>query len=443
MRLARRDILIWVLLSGGTGTLLGTLLETTSYAPMLDFKAVYYGARCLIHHHDPYNPTEFQATYQAAGEELPADPAKSRVVKPAIFACVNVPTSLFLVTPLALLPWGAAHLLWMALTAGGLMLVAFVILEYSGQYAPGSALFLVGIVLADMGSLILLGNLAGVAISLCVFAVWCFLSDRWIAAAIMCLALALMLKPHDTGFVWFYFVLAGNTHRKHALQVLLVIVVLALPAALWLSHIAPLWPQEQYATLTAGSIRGGLNDPGPTSLSFHSADGLTNLQSAFSVFRDDPCLYDPASYFVCGLLFLIGAIRVARTHFSQGTAWFALAAIASLSMLPVYHRAYDAKLLLLTIPACALLWAEGGAIRWVAFFLTSGATGATGATSVIPSTFLLGICHDWAEPGGESLRHVLPIAQAQLAPLSLLAVGIFYLYVYWSRTAVHDEVPTY
>jgi len=31
-------------------------------------------------------------------------------------------------------------------------------------------------------------------------------------------------------------------------------------------------------------------------------------------------------------------------------------------MLVTYHRPFDAKLLLLAVPACAMLWAEGGRI---------------------------------------------------------------------------------
>jgi len=51
---------------------------------------------------------------------------------------------------------------------------------------------------------------------------------------------------------------------------------------------------------------------------------------------------------------------VLRLRPSGRRAWFGLAAIAALSLLPVYRRQTDTKLLLLTVPACAMLWAEGG-----------------------------------------------------------------------------------
>ena len=47
-------------------------------------------------------------------------------------------------------------------------------------------------------------------------------------------------------------------------------------------------------------------------------------------------------------------------------------------MLPVYHRCYDARLLLLTIPACVILWKHGGKIAWSALLLTLAAIVLTG-----------------------------------------------------------------
>ncbi len=42
-------------------------------------------------------------------------------------------------------------------------------------------------------------------------------------------------------------------------------------------------------------------------------------------------------------------------------------------MLPVYHRPHDAKLLLLTLPACAMLLAEGKLTGRIALLLNSAA----------------------------------------------------------------------
>jgi len=78
--------------------------------------------------------------------------------------------------------------------------------------------------------------------------------------------------------------------------------------------------------------------------------GVLDLQTVISVFRNDPRIYNPASYLICGLLLLAWIFVTVRSRPSRARVWLALAAISALSMLPVYHRQYDAKLLLLTVP---------------------------------------------------------------------------------------------
>src|SRR5208337_3591324 len=173
------------------------------------------------------------------------------------------------------------------------------------SYAPNVSLFLIFILLVNCESIFGAGNTAGIAVGLCVVAVWCFLQERFVPAGILCLALSLVIKPHDAGLVWLYFLLAGGVYRKRALQTLLVAGVLALPAVLWVSQVVPEWAPELRSNLQAASVRGGLNDPGPTAIGFHHPDPIVDLQTVVSVFRDDPRIYVPASYLVTGTLLLL------------------------------------------------------------------------------------------------------------------------------------------
>ena len=52
---------------------------------------------------------------------------------------------------------------------------------------------------------------------------------------------------------------------KRALQSLAVTALLAVPAILWISQVAPHWPSELHANLATITARGGLDDPGPHS----------------------------------------------------------------------------------------------------------------------------------------------------------------------------------
>ena len=76
MTKARLDGLYLLLLGSVVFVLLGAVLERTAPAPMLDFRALYYPARCLLQHCDPYNETEVLRVYQAEGVYGSSDTAK-------------------------------------------------------------------------------------------------------------------------------------------------------------------------------------------------------------------------------------------------------------------------------------------------------------------------------------------------------------------------------
>src|ERR1035438_6748298 len=428
MTKARLDGLYMLLLGSVVFVLLGGVLEKVSPAPMSDFKAVYYSARCLIQHTDPYKNGEILRVYQADGGQFPSDPIISRSVRRAILVCINLPTSLFLVAPFAILPWRPAHVLWMILMGGSLILAAFLMWDIGAGYAPVIAGALIGFVLANSEILVINGNAAGVVIGLCVVAVWCFLKRRFAVVGVLCLAISLVFKPHDAGLVWLYFLLAGGVFRKRALQALVVTIVLSLPAILWVSEVAPHWMQELHSNLQEISARGELNDPGPSSTGAHTVIMVISLQSIFSLFRDDPRFYNPATYLLAGLPILLWIVVTLRSRFSTERAWLALAAISALSMLPVYHRLYDAKLLLLAVPACTMLWAEGGLIGWIALLVNTAGFVVTGDLPWVILSGLIRSLH--LSLSGQTLIAV----QAFPAPVILLVMGIFYLWVYASRS---------
>jgi hypothetical protein len=157
---------------------------------------------------------------------------------------------------------------------------------------------------------------------------------------------------------------------------------------------------------------------------------VINLQSVICVFRDDPRIYNSVSYLVCGSLLLVWSVCTLRARFSPARAWLALAAVVPLTLLVAYHRPYDAKLLLLTVPACALLWAEGGPIRWVALGLS---TAAIVSTADIPLTILLTLTRNLHISTVGISGKLLTVVLMQPVPLILLAMGIFYLWIYVRR----------
>jgi hypothetical protein len=239
-----------------------------------------------------------------------------------------------------------------------------------------------------------------------------------------------MLKPHDSGLIWLYFLLAGGVLRRRAWQVLVVVIILSIPAILWVSHVAPNWPHELQSILATYSSHGDVNDPGPSSMASHGIGMVISLQAVISVFRDDPRFYNPLTYFVCGALLLVWLVKVLRSPNTSNTAWFALAPIAALSVLPIYHRIYDARLLLITIPACAILWKEGGAVAWFALIVDAIGILFTGG---LPWAIFFAFLKHAHLPSAISSGVPLIVIQVFPAPLAVLCVGGFFLWVFVRR----------
>lgn len=427
----RRKALLCLFFSAAISIVWGATIAIGSYSGLPGFKGVFYAARCVIRSSDPYRPAVMQQVYESEGGKYPMKAADAFLYKRALLVCVNLPTGLFLIAPFAVLPWKYAVLIWMALNIVALSTAAYVIWVIAGDSAIKPATLLIALVLANSVLIFAMANLSGIAVSFCIIAVACFLEDRFVRAGVLCFGISLVLKPHIGGLVWIYFLLAGGVYRKRALQTLLLVSACVLASVLWISHVAPQWPQELSANIHALSARGGINDPGPNSLGFRYVDIVISLQSTLSLICDDPGFYNFASYLICGLLLIAGAVRTLQSPFTKQNAWFALASIAMFSMLPVYHRTYDAKLLLLAIPACALLWREGGGLKWIAGLMT---TLAIASTSDVPVTILLGMMKAMRNLDNVQGR-LLTAFIFHPAPLILLATGSFYLWVYFQRTA--------
>jgi hypothetical protein len=401
---------------------------------MIDFKGRFYDARCLLEHRDPYKDGEPLRVYQA---EAKGSPLPSEVLRQVLSLELYLPNSYLFIFPFAMLPWEPAHLLWMIATAGALVLASFLIWSTGSRAAPAISIGLICFLLLNCEAVFATGNPAGIAVGLCVVAVWCFLEGRFLPAGILCLAVSLAIKPHDVGMIWLFFVLAGGVYRKHALQTLIVTVVLGLPVFLWTSHIAPHWIQELHSHVLANSAPGGAGGPGANSANSGSGPSMViDLQSAIYVFRSDPRIYNPVSYLLCGPLFLIWLVTTLRFGFSRQKAWLALAAIVPLSAVATYHRPYDAKLLLLAIPACAMLWAEGGLIGRIALLMT---TAGIVSTADIPLTILMVLTKNLHISTARLSGQILTVLLLRPVPVILLATSIFYLYAYMRSGEHHGS----
>jgi hypothetical protein len=255
-------------------------------------------------------------------------------------------------------------------------------------------------------------------VGLTAIAVYCFLRKRFVPAGIVCLALALIVKPHDALLVWLYFFLAGRAQRKLALQSAVLAVFLALPAVLWVSHLVPHWLPEYRSNLLVTMSPGGRDYPSPHTAGAMGVNMTINLQAALSLLRDSPQFCNMVTYAVCGILLLVWSVNTVRFPATPRRAGLGLAVVSALMLLPLYHRAYDARLLLLAIPACVLLWKEHRAPgRW-AIALTLSAIVLTG------DIFWIAFFQITHYSGPSLIFGLLP------APLALLVLSGFFLWIY-------------
>lgn len=433
MTKARLDSLYLMLLGCMVFVLLGGAGAKTSGAAMQDFKVLYYPARCLLQHCDPYNENAVMAMYRFEGGESPSDTANM-----LLFATryIYLPTAFPFTVPFAMLPLGIAQALWMVLTAGSLILAAFLSWDLGADHSPMIAGCLIGFLLANSEVIFILCNAAGLAVSLCVISVWCFNRNRFTLAGVLCLAISLAIKPQDAGLIWLYYMLAGGIYRKRALQTLAAIIVLGFPAVLWTWYASPHWLHEWQSNIAAFSAHGGLTDPGPDSANGYGLSMMVNLQPIFATLRDDPYFYNLASFLLFTTPFLFWVFATLRNNWNQRKKLLALAAITALTMLPIYHRLNDAKLLLLTVPACAMLWTEGGRLGRTAILLTSIAFFFCGDLPWIVAMGITGYLHPSTDSfSGQMLR----AAFVYPTPLILLVMAIFYVWMYASSSSNRIE----
>lgn len=168
----------------------------------MDFAEIYFGARCALHHHDPYQPAAMLREFEADGESFTSNKLHEReemVPQLSVMYTRNLPTALFLTIPFALVPWWLAQNLWMILTAALLVSAAFLTWDLGAGTTPLLWASLAGFMLAESDILFQHGNNAGVAEGLCIVSAWCFLKERHAWLGVLLLAVSLVIKPHDSG----------------------------------------------------------------------------------------------------------------------------------------------------------------------------------------------------------------------------------------------------
>jgi hypothetical protein len=151
------------------------------------------------------------------------------------------------------------------------------------------------------------------------------------------------------------YLLVQRIHWRYAAVALTGALALLLSAGLIL-RLHPRssdWTSTLRANLSATLSPGGSADPRPANV---EAVGDANLQTLTSIFLSDPRIFNPVAYAIFIILLAALITVVLRVNAGQELHFLALAAVSVLSLTPVYHRFYDTRLLLLTIPAVLIVF---------------------------------------------------------------------------------------
>lgn len=426
--MTRRIGLLVIVISLAISIWWGFLIARNVPGGPLDFQAVYYGTKCLLRHDNPYNVHQLEALYRSEGGEHDSDSAQRRQT---VTLYVNLPATFVYLAPLATLPLSAAQLIWAVLAGGGLITASYLMWDFGTKYSSIVSCILIAIFLANCELIFLTGNTVGIVISLCTIGVWCLIRSRFVVAGVVFMGIALSIKPHDVGFVWLTFLMVGGEFRKRALQSLAFAAAVALLGVIWVTFVVPHWIQDWSMNMQAISAPGGLNSPGPQSLAINILGSVVSLQSVFALIHDQPAFYNTLTYLLCGVMLVIWIVRTIRLGSSRPQVWLALAAVSPITLIVTYHRSYDAKLLLLTFPACIMLWTMGGVINRAAMAVNV-------VVLLLTADFPLTILMTWAKDlhlgNGGLLEQLGTIIMMRPAPFALLGMSLFYLWVYCCRS---------
>jgi Glycosyltransferase family 87 len=259
---------------------------------------------------------------------------------------------LVVLAPIAALPWKFAKLLWLTVLLGAFASTVWALTLSAGfrwreDNLRTLAFIAACLALAPFQTGIASGNPSILVIGLCAMAIWVAHRQHDVTAGIL-FGVACGVKPQIGAFLVLYY-LVRQRWKLFATAVattsgLVVVAVLYL----WLRGAA--WMQDYLHNAKGFVTANSIDDfSGANPIRFT----LINLQVPFFSITGHSSSANLLAFAIGGLLLCAWLYLIARTPTrgnGQGLELLSLGAVAIISLLPVYHRFYDAGLLV--VPLC-------------------------------------------------------------------------------------------
>ena len=331
-----------------------------------DFISPYIQTRAWIAGIDPYSSQNLLRLWPADSEHydfLAHDFAEGTLVYKHGIPTAYPLTAFVLLVPVAALPWHIAHPAWLVLTVLAFA-VTVISLIWTARLLPltrRSLVFLIlALALAPFHTGLAAGSIVTVAVAASAAAVRSAEHDRDLLAAVV-LAIAVSLKP-QIGLPFLFYYLLRRRWRLATVAAAIVatfaavgLIRLAASSTPWLEN----YLYDGRVLLGPGSL-GDFTEKDP--LRF----GLVNFQvAAYTILqnRDYAIVAAFAVAAIAGLIWLFLFFWRASHH----DALLEMSTLAVLSLIPVYHRFYDAALLIFPLAwSITALTAPNGRLRTLA-----------------------------------------------------------------------------
>ncbi len=317
-----------------------------SWQAINDFGLLYSASRAWLLGDNPYDAsTQLRVWTEAARLDAPP-----HTVNAELFDALYPPVTYVCLAPLAALPWWTASALWTGLNAvlAALMLGLLVRLFQIPWASPRAwALVIAGLCFAPLHTTLAFGHLIVAIVAL--LATW-RLADRAgrPACAGLALGLAIALKPQLAGL----FVLIDLADRRWTtlLATGLTVAALAIIAVARLELAGVPWLDSYRQGLADFARQGGV-----ATLAHPMRFTFIHLGVVLHAFTDSRLVVTALGWLVTAAGLGVALWRRGRPDDIDRRA-LALGLLAVITLLPVYHRYYDALLLLLPLAWAARAW---------------------------------------------------------------------------------------
>ncbi len=312
-----------------------------------DFVPIYSGARCLVNGCNPYDTAQLERQY-LEGHGKPSELPRWRDEVP-----VYPPSTFVVLFPFAYFSYPAARILWLLVNECLFIAAILAIILFWGKRAAAGS---------DCPRILFSGDVRGLSRGRPADRIFSRDAGHWNFALVQEQSTA--ARYGTAGVESGSKTADRRSHRAvptvpritpPLCPVCRSCAIAALLAGSFVLSSRPAsahWMADLRANAAQSLQPGQVNDPAPTNF---ETLRMINLQVLTSVFLPEPRIYNAATYLVVAIMFGVWAYGVVRRPSELATHAFAIAGLSIITLFPVYHRAYDARLLLISVPAILIL----------------------------------------------------------------------------------------